>query len=147
MKPVLTTTLPQQRMASLFAQPFLRALIGPSIVVNECKQSRIAEVKPGARVVNHKGSIAALVTYDTPKNEKMSLLIASGDSAVVAGGDEIRFGSLTFHYRNDGTLKVITWSNHGLSYALVSTIAGSSREPSLVCHQSMADRDAFKSGQ
>lgn len=101
----------------------------------------------GARVVNHKGSLAALVTYDTPKNEKMSLLIASGNSAVVAGGDEIRFGSLTFHYHNDGTFKVITWSNHGLSYALVSTIAGSSRESCLVCHQSMADRDTFKSGQ
>jgi anti-sigma factor RsiW len=96
----------------------------------------------GASVVNFKGSPAALITYAT-KKEKISLLVASSKSAVVAGGDEVRADALTFHYRSHHGYKVITWSNHDLSYALVSSVSGSARESCLVCHQNMADHDAF----
>lgn len=92
----------------------------------------------GAALVNYRGSSAALVTYDK-QNEKISLLVASDKSAVVAGGDEVRVGTLTFHDRTDQGFKVITWSNRGLSYALVSSVSASARESCLVCHQSMAD--------
>jgi ribose 1,5-bisphosphokinase PhnN len=88
----------------------------------------------------------ALVTYEK-KSEKISLLAASSDSALVAGGDEVRFGDLAFHYRTEDGFKVITWSNHGLSYALVSSVSGSARESCLVCHQNMADHHAFRPGQ
>ena len=97
----------------------------------------------GATLVNYKGSPAALVTYET-QNDKISLLIDSSKSAVVAGGDEVRFGKLTFHYRNDSGFRVITWTNHGLSYALVSSVSGPARTSCLVCHQNMADRSDFK---
>jgi hypothetical protein len=93
--------------------------------------------------VNYRGNPVALVTYDR-ENEKISLLAASSNSAQVAGGDEVRFGELTFHYRTDGGFKVITWSNHGLSYALVSSVSGSARESCMVCHQNMADHHTFK---
>jgi hypothetical protein len=93
--------------------------------------------------VGYKGKRAALVTYERP-DEKISLLVASSESAPVTGGDEVRFGSLTFHYRTDSGFKVITWANHGLSYALVSSVSGSPRQSCLVCHQHMADKDAFK---
>jgi hypothetical protein len=96
----------------------------------------------GAVLVNYKGNPAALVTYKTP-NEKISLLAVSSNSAVVAGGDEVRFGKLTFHYHNDSGFRVITWTNHGLSYALVSSVSGPARASCLVCHQNMADRDDF----
>jgi hypothetical protein len=97
----------------------------------------------GATLVNYKGSPAALVTYAT-QNDKISLLVDSSKSAVVAGGDEIRFGKLTFHYYNDSGFRVITWSNHGLSYALVSSVFGPARASCLVCHQNMTDKSAFK---
>jgi anti-sigma factor (TIGR02949 family) len=97
----------------------------------------------GASLVNYRGSPAALVTYERP-DEKISLLVASSESAVVAGGDEVRFGSLTFRYRTESGFKVITWANHGLSYALVSSISGSPRQSCRVCHQDMADKGAFK---
>jgi hypothetical protein len=97
----------------------------------------------GAALVNYKGSPAALVIYAT-KNDKISLLVDSSSSAVVAGGDEIRFGKLTFHYRTDSGFRVITWINHGLSYALVSSVSGPARSSCLVCHQDMADRSDFK---
>lgn len=106
------------------------------------------EAKPvywltGAALVSYKGSPAALVAYETP-NEKISLVVVSNSSAVVAGGDEVRSGNLTFHYHNDSGFRVITWSNHGLSYALVSSVSGPARASCLVCHQNMADREHFK---
>jgi hypothetical protein len=100
----------------------------------------------GASLVNYKGSPAALVTYETEK-DKISLLVGSGKIAVVAGGDEIQFGRLIFHYYNHSGFRVITWANHGLSYALVSSVSGSARGSCLVCHQNMADRSDFKVDQ
>jgi anti-sigma factor RsiW len=97
----------------------------------------------GGALVSYKRNPAALVTYET-LNEKISLLAVSDSSAVVAGGDEVRFGSLIFHYYNNSGFRVITWSNHGLSYALVSSVSGPVRASCLVCHQNMADRSQFR---
>jgi mycothiol system anti-sigma-R factor len=97
----------------------------------------------GASLVHFQGSPAAFVVYDAP-SEKISLLIASAKSAIVAGGDEIHAGSLTFHYLTRANFKVITWTNHDLSYALVSSTAASGRGSCLVCHQEMPDRDKFR---
>lgn len=99
----------------------------------------------GAGLVNYRGNKAALVTYEK-EGGKISLLVASSEVAPVAGGDKVRFGDLTFHYRTDNGFKVITWSTHGLSYALVSNVSGSARESCLVCHQNMADRHSFRPG-
>jgi mycothiol system anti-sigma-R factor len=97
----------------------------------------------GAALVSYKGSPAALVTYES-KAGKISLLVAGANSAVVAGGDEIPFGKLTFHYRTEGGYRVITWSNHGLAYALVSSVASPPKASCLVCHQNMADRYEYQ---
>jgi anti-sigma factor RsiW len=97
----------------------------------------------GARLVSYKGSPAALVTYETA-TEKISLLVASSKAAVVAGGEEVRAGGLTFHYRSGANSEVITWTNHGLAYALVSPLTGSPQHSCLVCHQNMADQNLFK---
>jgi anti-sigma factor RsiW len=99
----------------------------------------------GASLVNYRGNPAALVIYEK-ESQTISLLVASSKYAVVAGGDEVRFGTLTFHYRTDDGFKVITWSNHSLSYALVSNVSGSARESCLVCHQNMADHHSFRLG-
>jgi mycothiol system anti-sigma-R factor len=92
----------------------------------------------GASLVKYRGQPAALVTYQK-QNEKISLLVASSDSAVVSGGEEVRSGKLTFHYRTDEGFNVVTWTTHGLSYALVSSVAGPARDSCMVCHQSMAE--------
>ena len=97
----------------------------------------------GARLVSYKGSPAALIGYETP-TEKISLVIASSRSAVVAGGEEVRTGGLSFHYRNGAGSQVITWTNHGLTYALVSSLTGSPQHSCLVCHQDMADQNLFR---
>jgi anti-sigma factor RsiW len=97
----------------------------------------------GASLVKFKNENAALVTYQM-KAETVSLLVASDKSAVAAGGDEIRLGSLTFHYNTSAGLNVITWSTHGITYALVSSIYVSAQHSCLVCHQNMTDHNAFK---
>jgi anti-sigma factor RsiW len=96
----------------------------------------------GARLVSYRGHDAALVVYETQR-EKISLLVASNMYAAIAGGDEVLSGNLVFHYFSRDKFKVITWSNHGLSYALVSSLSASARQSCLVCHQNMADRDAY----
>jgi anti-sigma factor RsiW len=96
----------------------------------------------GSRLVNFRGTHAALTTYEM-KEQKISLLVVSDKSARAQGGDEVQSGRLTFHDHTVGGFKVITWSNHGLTYALVSSLPGSARQSCLVCHQSMADHLNF----
>ena len=69
------------------------------------------------------------MTYEAPQNDTISLLVASSKYAVVAGGVEVRSGDLVFHHRIDSGFQIITWSNHGLAYALVSRAAGSAPAP------------------
>jgi mycothiol system anti-sigma-R factor len=97
----------------------------------------------GASLVQYRGIPAAMVVYEAPSGT-ISLLVESNKGAVVAGGDESHYGALMFHYRNEGRFKVITWSAHNLSYALVSSIASSAQESCMVCHQSMADHGQFR---
>ena len=96
----------------------------------------------GARLVNYKGGHAALVAYQM-QQQKISLLVTSTRSAVAAGGEEIPSGGIIFHYRKQAGFNVITWSNHGLTYALVSSLPGAGRQSCLVCHQSMSNGDRF----
>jgi len=96
----------------------------------------------GAILVSYRGTPAALVIYEKQK-ETISLLVASSEAAVSAGGDEVRSGALTFHYRTDQGFNVVTWNNHGLVYALVSSVSGSARESCMVCHQSLAEPRKF----
>src|ERR1700675_1937519 len=100
----------------------------------------------GARLISHRGHDAALVIYETQR-ETISLLVASNKYAAIASGDEVRSGNLVFHYFSREKFKVITWSNHGLSYALVSSLSASARQSCLICHQKITDRDVFPTRQ
>ena len=96
----------------------------------------------GSRLVNFRGTYAALTTYDM-QDQKISLLVVSDKSARAEGGEQIQSGRLTFHDRTVGNFKVITWSNQGLTYALVSSLPGSARQSCLVCHENMSDHLNF----
>jgi mycothiol system anti-sigma-R factor len=96
----------------------------------------------GARLVSYKNSRIALVSYEM-NAEKITLLVASNESAAAAGGDIVRSNGLVFHYHNKSGYRVITWMNEGRTYALVSSLPGSAGQPCLVCHQNMADQNKF----
>jgi anti-sigma factor (TIGR02949 family) len=100
----------------------------------------------GSRLISFRGAYAALTTYEM-QNQKISLLVISEQSARAEGGDEVQSGRLTFHDRFVGGFKVTTWSNHGLTYALVSSLPGTAQQSCLVCHQNMADHLKFPAGQ
>jgi hypothetical protein len=93
-------------------------------------------------LVNYKGGYAALVSYQM-QQQTISLLVASSKSPVVAGGEEVPSGGIVFHYSKQANFTVITWSTHGLTYALVPSLPGSGRQSCMVCHQNMADGDRF----
>jgi anti-sigma factor RsiW len=97
----------------------------------------------GATLTHLQGSPAAIIAY-AMANEKISLLAVSSESTVAAGGQETRSRGLTFHERGDGTFRIFTWTNHGVTYALVSSLATPGRNSCLVCHQNMADASAFQ---
>jgi mycothiol system anti-sigma-R factor len=96
----------------------------------------------GGRLVNYNRGYAALIVYQMQR-QKISLLVSSTRSAVAAGGEEVPSGGIVFHYRKQASFNVITWSNHGLTYALVSSLPGSGRQSCLVCHQNMGDGSRF----
>jgi mycothiol system anti-sigma-R factor len=96
----------------------------------------------GGRLVNYKRGYAALVAYQMQQH-KISLLVSSSNSALAEGGEEVHSGGIVFHYSTQASFNVITWSNHGLTYALVSSLPGSGRQSCLVCHQNMADGANF----
>jgi anti-sigma factor RsiW len=96
----------------------------------------------GGRLVNYKSGYAALASYQM-QQQTISLLVASSKSAVAAGGEEVLSGGVVFHYSRQMDFAVITWSTHGLTYALVSSLPGSGRKSCLVCHENMTNGDHF----
>jgi anti-sigma factor RsiW len=97
----------------------------------------------GGRVVSFRGVHAALVTYHS-KGEEISLLVAASKSAAAAGGDALRSNGLVFHFTSKGGFNVVTWTNHALTYALVSSLHGSAQHSCLVCHENFANRNEFR---
>ena len=97
----------------------------------------------GGRVVSFRGGHAALVTYHSQK-EEISLLVASSKSAPAAGGDALRSNGLVFYFTSKGGFNVVTWTNHDLTYALVSSLHGSAQHSCLVCHENFANSNEFR---
>ena len=80
----------------------------------------------GGRLINYKDGHAALVSYQM-QQQTISLLVSSSKSAAAAGGKEVLSGGIVFHYSKQMGFAVITWSTHGFTYALVSSLPGSGR--------------------
>lgn len=94
----------------------------------------------GARLVGYKDDYAAYVAYRM-KARPISLVITSDSVVRPSGGEEIPAKGLTFHYNAIHGLKVLTWSDRGLTYALVSDLEERGQESCIVCHQGTKDQD------
>jgi hypothetical protein len=82
---------------------------------------------------------AAYVAYRMD-DEPISLLVTSAATVVPAGGSVVRSGALTFHVEPVAGLKVISWTDNGLTYALASDVAVEASRSCLVCHGSAEER-------
>jgi anti-sigma factor RsiW len=94
----------------------------------------------GARLVGYKSDYAAYVAYKM-RRQPISLVVTSEAVAQPYGGEEIVSRGLTFHYDSIQGLKVITWSDRGLTYALVSDLEERGQQSCIVCHQGTKDQD------
>jgi anti-sigma factor RsiW len=94
----------------------------------------------GARLVGFQNDYAAYVSYHM-KDRPISLVITSELLAQPSGGEVIASKGLTFHYNAIDGLKVITWSDRGLTYALVSDLDERGQQSCIVCHQGTKDQD------
>jgi anti-sigma factor RsiW len=99
----------------------------------------------GARIVKVAGKPAAFIAYEvwTPKLQMTpaSLIVTRDSVAVASGGVQVNFKKVSFHYATVQGYKVVTWSMHGLTYALVSQETNSTQGSCMVCHSAMRDRD------
>jgi anti-sigma factor RsiW len=94
----------------------------------------------GARLVAFNNDYAAYVAYNM-RTRPISLVVTSESTARPRGGEEIVSKGLTFHYDSIDGLKVITWSDRGLTYALVSDLEERGQQSCMVCHAGTKDRD------
>ena len=102
-------------------------------------QERLYELE-GARLVGFKDDYAAYVAYRM-KQRPISLVITSDSVVKPSGGEEIVARGLKFHYNAIHGLKVLTWSDRGLTYALVSDLEERGQQSCIVCHQGTKDQD------
>ncbi|HYP26458.1 MAG TPA: zf-HC2 domain-containing protein [Blastocatellia bacterium] len=98
----------------------------------------------GARLAGYRNDYAAYVAYQMQRRQ-ISLLVTSDAVARPSGGEEITSKGITFHYDSIDGLKVITWSDRGLTYALVSDLEERGQQSCIVCHQGTKDRDFIES--
>jgi len=106
-------------------------------------QEKLYELE-GGRLVGYKDDYAAYVAYRM-RNSPIGLVITSDKAATPSGGEQIISKEITFHYNSISGLKVITWSDRGLTYALVSALDERGQQSCIVCHQGAKDRDFIDS--
>jgi anti-sigma factor RsiW len=94
----------------------------------------------GARLVPVGGKTAAYIAYQM-QTGPVSLMVTPDSVAIASGGVEVDFQKVSFHYQMVEGYKVVTWSLHGLTYALISQEGNSTQRSCMVCHFAMRDRD------
>ena len=93
----------------------------------------------GGRLISFHGDYAAYVAYQM-EERPISLVVTSSTAVRPDGGEKVTSGSLTFHIESVDGLKVITWTDRGLTYALVSDFREDGAQSCLVCHGTDQER-------
>lgn len=126
--------------------PFALALPSSPQVPGEQRPYRLE----GARMVPVGGKSAAFIAYQvaTPSANKTpmrmaaaSLIVVPDSLGVASGGTVADYQKVSFHYAIVQRYKVVSWSQHGLTYALVSEEGTRNQSSCMVCHSAMKDRD------
>lgn len=97
----------------------------------------------GARLMQFDGQEVAYLAY-TMDARPISLLVTSSANVVPSGGDAYTSGKLVFHFSSEKGLKLISWRDRGLSYALVSDLQVEGAQSCVVCHGSQSERQKFE---
>lgn len=102
-------------------------------------QTRLYQLE-GARLVGFKNDYAAFVAYEM-QHRPITLVVTANSVVMPSGGEEIKSKGITFHCDSINNLKVISWADRGLTYALVSDLEERGQDSCFVCHTGTKDRD------
>jgi anti-sigma factor RsiW len=94
----------------------------------------------GARSMQVGDKTAVYIAYEMATGP-VSLIVTPNSVAVASGGVTANFKKVSFHYGMVEGFKVVTWSVHGLTYALVSQEGPKTQQSCMICHSAMKDRD------
>jgi hypothetical protein len=94
----------------------------------------------GARLLPVGNKTATYIAYQM-QSGPVSLMVAPDSVAVASGGVRVDYRKVSFHYETVEGYKVVTWSQHGLTYAEISHEGNSTQQSCMVCHSAMRDRD------
>ena len=94
----------------------------------------------GARLVQIGSKSAVYIAYEM-ETGPVSLMVTPDSVAVASGGVTADFKKVSFHYSMVEGYKVVTWSLHERTYALVSQEGNGTQRSCMVCHSPMRDRD------
>ena len=97
----------------------------------------------GARLLQYLDQDVAYLAYEMDR-KPISLVIASSTQVFPSGGETYRSGGLTFYSTAEKGLRMITWTDRGLTYALVSTLDVRGSESCVICHGSANDRSKLE---
>jgi anti-sigma factor (TIGR02949 family) len=92
----------------------------------------------GGRLVSFRSDYAAFVAYRM-EERPISLLVTSAALVEPGGGEVVPFGRLVFHEEARDGLKIISWTDNGLTYALASDLGVEGGRSCLVCHAAPSD--------
>jgi anti-sigma factor RsiW len=87
----------------------------------------------GARLVDFNGEYGAGVSYRM-EDQLITLVVFPSTAVMPGGGDRVVSGKLIFHLQDQKGFHVITWADHGLTYALVSNLEERGQQSCMVCH-------------
>lgn len=97
----------------------------------------------GAQLLPVGSQTGAYISYESIAPDTaagiVSLMVTPDSAAIAGGGVEVDFPKVRFHYSAVDGYKVVTWSVHGMTYALVSSENLHAQRSCLVCHMSTKD--------
>jgi anti-sigma factor RsiW len=93
----------------------------------------------GAQLIAFHNAAAAHIAYRL-QNRPITLVATSMQVAESAGRDAFVSKGRTFHHTSVNGLNVLTWQDHGLTYALVSDLGERGQRSCVVCHAGEKDR-------
>lgn len=93
----------------------------------------------GAKILQHNGRDIAYLRYQLD-SKPVSLLVTTAGTVTASGGQIMRSGSLDFRFHARGNLNLITWTDKGVDYCLISENTQRKAESCIVCHPSADER-------
>lgn len=93
----------------------------------------------GARLLQYENEDVLYLAYRL-EGKPISLLMTAAPQLSAGGGAMYRSGRLDFHFSDSKGLGLISWTDRGLHYSLVSELGARRAESCVICHPKSSDR-------